>query len=111
MDERAGREVLRRCFGAAGLTIQEDVPLDTAHGRVHLDGYDPALRIGYEYITTEAGDREELRPEVVAELEARMTRGELFVLLVDEHDVDAPDDLAFAATHFLHALRDRGILS
>jgi hypothetical protein len=111
MDERAGRDVLRRCFGEAGLTIQEDVPLETAHGRVHLDGYDAARKVGYEYITTEAGDREELRPEVIEELEARMTRGELFVLLVDEHDVDAPDELAFAATYFLGTLRSRGILA
>jgi hypothetical protein len=111
MDERAGRDVLRRCFGDAGLTIQEDVPLETAHGRVHLDGYDAARTVGYEYITTEAGDRDELRPEVIAELEARMERGEIFVLLVDEHDVDAPEELAFAATHFLHALRARGVLA
>jgi hypothetical protein len=111
MDERAGRDVLRRCFGEAGLVIREDVPFETAHGRVHLDGYDEERRIGYEYITTEAGDRAELTPEVVADLEARMIRGEIFVLLVDEADVTGPEDLVFATTHFLGALRKRGVLS
>lgn len=111
MDEREGREVLARCFAEAGLSIQADVPIDTAQGRVVLDGYDPDRRIGYEFITAEAGDRDEVRPEVIAELEARMTRGELFVLLVDELDVGGADDLALAARRFLDAVRKRGALA
>jgi hypothetical protein len=80
MTEAEGCVVLKSRFEAAGLTVVERYPLDG----VVLDGYDPEKRIGYEFITTEAGDREELTPAVIAALEARMEKGELLVLLVDE---------------------------
>jgi len=111
MDERSGRAILHARFTAAGLAIEEDVRFTEEGVEVVLDGYDPARRIGYEYITTEAGDRESVTPEVVAALEARMVRGDLFVLLVDEHDVPGPEALSFAADGFLAVLRERGLLS
>ena len=105
MDERTGRALLRERFTAAGLTIQEDFPFREGTIAFSMDGYDPARRIGYEYITTEAGDREELTPALLAELEALMARGQLHVLLVDEHDVDnQPAALTRAADRFLAAL-------
>jgi hypothetical protein len=111
MNERDGAALLKGVFEAAGLAIEDDYPFAEGDVRVSLDGFDPARRVGYEYITTEAGDREEVTPEVVAELEARMRRGELFVLLVDERDVTDEASLRFAAEGFLAALRKQGKLS
>jgi hypothetical protein len=95
---------------AAGLSIVDHHPLEIAGRTILLDGYDPARNVGYEYITTEAGDREEITPEVIAELEERMSHGELFLLLVDEGEVSDEAALSRAADHFLRVLGMRGIL-
>jgi len=108
MNEREGCALLKERFTAAGLSIEEHVRFAEEGLDVTLDGFDPSQRIGYEYVTTEAGDREAITPEVVAALEARMLRGEMFVLLVDERDVPDPTALRFAADGFLEILRQRG---
>lgn len=110
IDERTGCAVLREAFEAAGVAVREHCPLDVAGATIHLDGFDPLRRVGYEYITTQAGDRAEITPEIVAELEASMRRGDLFVLLVDEREVASAAVLARAAEHFLGVLRAKGLL-
>jgi len=77
---------------------------------VTLDGFDAARRIGYEYLTTEAGDRAEFTPAVVAALEAKMARGELYLLLVDQRALPGAELLERAATGFLGELARRGRL-
>ena len=110
MDEREGCALLKERFTAAGLSIEEAYAFREGGVAVSIDGFDPARRVGYEYITTEAGDRAELTADVVAELEDRMTRGELFLLLIDEREVDGGATLGRAADHFLGVLRARGLL-
>ncbi len=108
IDEVEGVRVLKARFVAAGLDIVEGHPLEIAGKTVHLDGFDPAARIGFEYITTASGDRAEMSREVVAELERRMGRGELWVLLIDEREVPSAELLERAAAHFLGVVLARG---
>lgn len=110
MREAEGRAVLRRCFEARGLTVNEDHRLHDEGVAITLDGYDPSRRVGYEFITTEAGDRDEVTTEVTIELERRMTAGQIAVFLVDEHDVDDEEALAAAAERFLDEAARRGLL-
>ena len=110
IDEAEGVRVLKESFAAAGLTIVEGYALEVAGTTIELDGFDPDRKIGFEYLTTAAGDREEITPAVLAELEARMGAGELYVLLIDESEVDSVVVLERAATLFLDALRARGFL-
>lgn len=107
LDEMAGRAVLRERFVNAGYAIVEDFPFAEGAVRFSADGFDPQARVGYEYITTAAGDRKELTPEMLAELEARLGRGELFILLIDERDVSGPEVLQRAADRFLSEVRSR----
>jgi hypothetical protein len=100
MDEAVGRAVLRRVFESAGLQITEDYSL----------GIDPSCRVGYEYLTAEAGDRVAVTPELVAMLEERMRAGDFFVLLVDEREIADERTLARAGERFLAELRARGRL-
>ena len=111
LTEQAGTEVLKRCFLAAGLTVVEHHPLHVAGKVVHLDGFDPKRGVGYEYLTSEAGDREELTPAVIRELEARMKNGEFFILLIDEAEVESAASLEHAAEHFLRVIAMKGRLS
>jgi hypothetical protein len=111
MDERQGSDVLTACFAEAGLSIQRDYRFHEGGVDVVLDGFDPAKRIGFEFITTEVGDRAEFTPAVVQELELRMRAEELFLFLIDERDVRGREVLEAAARGFLALLRDRGRLT
>ncbi|MHC4390069.1 MAG: hypothetical protein ACYTFT_09490 [Planctomycetota bacterium] len=104
LTEQDGRALLKHRFEAAGFTIQEDHSLEVADTTVNLDGYDPEHKVGYEFLTTEEGDREEYTPAVLAELERRIRQGQLYLLLLDELDVDA-EGLLFAADHFLERVQ------
>jgi hypothetical protein len=111
MNEREGRAVLRARFEAAGLHIVEDHRLEVDGHVVVADGFDAARGIGYEYLTREAGDHEELAAPVVAALEAHAEAGDLVLFLIDEVDVGGPDELGALADRFLETLRARGRLS
>ena len=108
MTEAEGCAVLREAFTKAGFAITERFAFHEGGVALELDGWDEARRVGYEYITDEAGDRSEFTPANVTALEARMERGELYVLLVDEHDAEDAGELRAAAQAFLGALRERG---
>jgi len=110
MTEREGRRVLRKRFEAAGVQIAEDHRLEVAGHVIDLDGYDAAKKIGYEYITTEAGDREQITPEIVAALESQMEEGAFYLLLIDERDIADKSVLEGAADGFLGRLRALGRL-
>ena len=108
MNERTGAAILKRAFEGRGFTISEGFPLGDPP--VVLDGYDHAAKVGYEWITTEAGDRDELTPEVLDSLEARIAAGELNLLLIDETEAVTEDDLFRMAGLFIDALKARGRL-
>lgn len=107
MDEATGCRILKEQFTQAGLAIAENYPLHEAPICFNVDGFDPDARIGYEYITTAAGDRRELTPELLAALESRMrqgvptTQGGLYIFLIDEHQVKDEQELRSAAAQFL----------
>lgn len=108
LTEREGCEVLARCFRGAGLDIVENFLFDEDGVKVSFDGWDAARRVGYEFVTTEAGDRAEFTPQVVAKLEGRMLRGELYVFLIDEKEIMTEANLTEAAESFLALVRARG---
>ncbi|HKA86199.1 MAG TPA: hypothetical protein VKE22_00990 [Haliangiales bacterium] len=106
LTEKEGRAVLRARFEAAGLTIEEDFALDDPP--ITLDGWDATRRVGYEFLTTEAGDRDEITWQALEALELRMGFGEIHVLLIDEKDVSTAEQLGRAADYFLAEVRKLG---
>lgn len=111
LTEAEGARVLREEFVGAGLSIRENAPFEVGDRVLLLDGYDEERRIGFEFVTSEAGDRGSFGADVVAALEEMLSRGKAFLLLVDEWDVEDPEELRFAARRFLDELRSRGALS
>lgn len=109
MKEAAGRAILRAIFVEEGLGIAEDVTVRFGDHDVLLDGWDASRRVGFEVLTSEAGDREAFTPAVIEAIEATMRRGEAHVLLVD---LDPSEDLLRAAGRgFIAQLRKRGLLA
>ncbi|MDB4956362.1 MAG: hypothetical protein JWO36_3931 [Myxococcales bacterium] len=110
MEERKACALLKHRFEAAGFFIEENQPFDEGGVRFDIDGYDSKLRVGYEYVTREAGDDWDVDGTVIAALEDRMKKGELYVLVIDE--TKAPDEksLSKAADAFIAELEARGVV-
>jgi hypothetical protein len=106
MDERSACAALKRRFEAEGLQIAENVPFDERGVRFEIDGFDATRRVGYEFISEEAGDSWDVGDDVIAELAKRREAGELFIFLIAESD--APDEatLLAKADAFLSTLPD-----
>lgn len=105
--EAEGCAILQAIFTARGYRIERGVAFAEGGVRFDADGWDPAARVGFEYLTSEAGDHKDLTPGEIAELAARMERGELFFLIVDEAEVDAAETLQWAAHRFLDEVERR----
>ena len=110
MDERSACALLKQRFQAAGFTIEDNRTFDEDGIRFEIDGFDPDRRVGYEYLTEEAGDSWDVDEAVIAALEERRKRGDLHILIIDETHAPDPASLATAADTFLAELRTRGII-
>ena len=110
MEERSACAQLKRRFEAAGFHIKENQRFDEDGVWFEIDGFDAARRVGYEYVTREAGDGWDVDGNVIARLAERRQRGELHVLVVDE--ADAPDAAALdrVIDAFLGELKAGGVL-
>ena len=94
MEERKACAVLKARFERAGFHIEENRAFDEDGVQFEIDGFDPERRVGYEYITEEAGDGWDVDGVVIAALDAKRKAGDLHVLVVDERD--APDDASLS---------------
>ena len=109
MEERAACALLKQRFEAAGFTIEDNLPFDEDGIRFEIDGFDAQHRVGYEYATDEAGDSWDVDDAVIATLEERRKRGEVYILVVREADARDAQSLGVAADAFLAELRERGV--
>jgi hypothetical protein len=107
ISERDGCQALARVFEQRGYAVARDVPLDLGELHFTADGWDAAARVGFEYLTHEAGDYLDLSPAVVARLAQLMEHGELHMLLIDQHELDTTDNLSWAAHRFLDEVERR----
>jgi hypothetical protein len=107
VNEAEGTALLATRFTEAGYAIVQNFHFHEGDIAVDLDGWDAVARVGYEYITSEAGDYLQFDPATLERFEARMEKGELAVLLVDEHDVVTAEALDAAARGFLAFLAER----
>ena len=107
MTEAEGTALLLSRFTEAGFAIAADFHFHEGDIEVDLDGWDAAARVGYEYITAEAGDDKQFDPATLARFEARMEKGELYVMLIDEHEAVTADALDAAARGFLAEVAQR----
>ena len=104
MEESAACALLKARFEAAGYRIEENIDFDEDGVRFELDGFDADKRVGYEYVSSDAGDGWDVDDSVIAALAARRDKGELFVLVIDERDAPDPGALGAKADAFLSAL-------
>jgi hypothetical protein len=105
--EAEGCALLLARFVRAGFKPLTNVRFQEGGIDVELDGWDPVGRVGFEYITREAGDDRSFDDVTLGNLESRMARGELYLLLVDERDAVTSLALELAADGFLDEVSRR----
>jgi len=104
MTERDACALLKARFEAAGYQIAENQPFDEDGIHFEIDGFDAGARVGYEYMTDEAGDTWDVDDAVVAALATKLREGTLSVLVIGENDAPDATSLARAADAFLKGL-------
>ena len=85
LDEASARLLIASLLRAAGLRVVADVPLGAGGVEVTLDGFDPARRIGYEYVAADerGADLDDAeRPRIAGMAGTR-------VLVIDSGDAEA----------------------
>jgi hypothetical protein len=107
LSEAEGRAVLREAFTAAGYKIVEDFDFEEDGVKVNLDGWDAAARVGYEYLTKEAHDREDFSLEEIGILHRRQRGQKLHLLLIDGEGNPDREVIEYLAEKFLRELRAR----
>jgi hypothetical protein len=107
VEERAACAHLKRRFEAAGFRIKENQTFDEHGVWFEMDGFDAERRVGYEYVTAEAGDGWDVDGDVIAALADRRKRGEIHILIIDEEDAPDAASLDHAIDEFLAGLPPR----
>jgi len=94
LDEAGARLLIASRLRAAGLRVVADVPLSADGVEVTLDGFDPARRIGYEYVAADerGADLDDAERARLAGLAGAT------VLVIDSGDAEA---VASAVERFL----------
>jgi hypothetical protein len=104
VDEIGGTEVLVRVFESRGFRVVRNFPFREGSVSFEIDGWDPTARVGFELLTTEAADHEDLTEGEFVRLSEAIARGDLDVFVVDETEVGDEYDLAEQARAFLDAV-------
>jgi len=105
--EAEGTARLAEVFRARGYNVAREFAFAEGDVTFNIDGWDAGARVGFEFRTSEAGDKEDLTDVELASLAARMEAGELFILIVDDTDVASLDELGGYAERFLDVVAQR----
>ncbi|HEY0134868.1 MAG TPA: hypothetical protein VGB85_12330 [Nannocystis sp.] len=107
LGEAESCELLHALFRARGYQTRADVAFAEQGVEFDADGWDPDARVGFEFLCSAAADHDDLSPDELARLAARMERGELFFFVIDESEVPDAQTLQWAAGRFLDEVERR----
>ena len=101
LSETEGCDLLAKLFRARGYAIARNVRFHEYGVEFDIDGWDAKARVGFEYLTSEDEDHDDLS---LVEYQALMTeqrRGGLSVFIIDEVEPISAADLEEQANEFL----------
>jgi hypothetical protein len=101
LSETRACDLLARLFRARGYTITRNIMFREYGVSFHIDGWDAKNRIGFEFLTSEDDDHDDLDLEEYKTLMAAQQRGELSLLIMDEVEPVSEADLAATVHEFL----------
>ena len=107
LSEFEGCTHLSRLFRRRGYTIERNVMFREYGVEFHIDGWDKKARVGFEYLTSEDDDHDDLDVEEFQALSDAQLRGELAVFVIDEVEPVSTAALLEEASEFLDEVQSR----
>lgn len=101
LTEMQGCDLLARLFKARGYVIKRNLQFREYGVDFHIDGWDAKARVGFEFLTSEDEDHDDLSLEEYQTLTAAQQRGELALFMIDEVEPLSADELVTTANEFL----------
>lgn len=106
LSETEGCDLLARLFTKRGYAIKRNLQFREYGVEFHIDGWDPKARVGFEFLTSEDDDHDDLSLEEYKTLTAAQRRGELALFIIDEVEPVSAEALAAEAHEFLDEVAD-----
>lgn len=101
LSETKACDLLARLFRARGYAVTRNIMFREYGVTFHIDGWDAKNRIGFEFLTSEDDDHDDLSLEEYKTLMAAQQRGELSLLIMDEVEPLSEADLSATVHEFL----------
>jgi hypothetical protein len=101
LSETEGCDLLTRLFRARGYTIARNLPFREYGVEFHIDGWDADARVGFEFLSSEDDDHDDLSLVEYQALWTAQQLGELALFIVDEVEPLSAANLAESANEFL----------
>ncbi len=93
LSETKACDLLTKLFRARGYTIARNVMFREYGVVFHIDGWDTKARVGFEFLTSEDDDHDDLSLEEYKTLMMAQQRGELSLFVIDEVEPVSEADL------------------
>ena len=106
VSETEGCDLLARLFRARGYAIARNLVFREYGVEFHVDGWDAKKRVGFEFLSSEDDDHDDLSLSEYQTLGAAQQRGELALFIIDEVEPLSAADLALQANEFLDEVDD-----
>ena len=101
LSETEGCDLLVRLFRARGYRLARNVRFREYGVEFDIDGWDANARVGFEYLTSEDDDHDDLSLVEYQALMDQQRRGELSLFVIDEVEPISAADLEEQANEFL----------
>jgi hypothetical protein len=101
LSETEGCDLLARLFKKRGYAIMRNVTFREYGVSFHIDGWDAKKRVGFEFLTSEDDDHDDLTLAEYQTLMSAQQRGELSLFILDEVEPLSLGDLTAMANDFL----------
>lgn len=101
LSETKACDLLSRVFKKRGYAVARNVAFREYGVTFHIDGWDAAKRVGFEFLTSEDDDHDDLTLAEYQTLMDAQHRGELALFIIDEVEPLSAADLTETANAFL----------
>jgi hypothetical protein len=101
LSETKACDLLTRLFKARGYRVARNLAFREFGVSFHIDGWDAKARVGFEFLTSEDEDHDDLSLGEYKTLMAAQQRGELSLFIIDEVEPLTAADLTATVNAFL----------
>jgi hypothetical protein len=101
LSETQACDLLARLFRDRGYKVVRNIPFHEQGVSFHIDGWDAQARVGFEFLTSEDDDHDDLTLREYQTLMSAQQRGDLALFILDEVEPLSATDLTAMANDFL----------